>query len=88
MHTHLYYKGSVEMSDHLAEMRALMDAQGYTGAWSVECYMGVNEYANVEAQLANVWRVLDPTSYNGRWKVAPPAVVAGNTADKLNGREG
>ena len=44
MPTHLYYKCAVEMSDHLAEMRALMDAQGYTGAWSVECHMGVNEY--------------------------------------------
>jgi sugar phosphate isomerase/epimerase len=39
------------------KMRLLLDA-GYTGYWGVEHHTGVNEYAEVECQLAEVRRTL------------------------------
>lgn len=46
-------------------------------------HKSVNEYNNVAFQLAQIKRVVAPLNYDGKWKVAPPAVVEGNTEDKL-----
>ena len=56
---------------------------GYSGCWSVESHKSVNEYNNVAFQLAQIKRVVAPLEYEGEWKVAPPAVVEGNSEDHL-----
>ena len=79
MHMHINYEHCVDADDVIPP---LMQA-GYTGCWSVESHKSVNEYNNVAFQLAQVKRVVAPLQYDGKWKVAPPAVVEGNTEDSM-----
>ncbi|MEG2087462.1 MAG: TIM barrel protein [Angelakisella sp.] len=75
MHIHLNYEHCAEADRILPPIKEA----GYSGCWSVESHKSFNEYNNVAFQLAQVKRVISPLVYNGKWKVAPPSVVRGNT---------
>lgn len=79
MHTHIDYEQCFYAGDHI---RALTET-GYKGAWSAECHHTTNQLNAVEVQVTNMRRVLNPMSYDGSWKIAPPSVVAENNIDQF-----
>ena len=65
MHTHINYEHCADADRVLPPLARA----GYTGCWSVESHLGVNEYNNVAFQLAQVRRVLAPMLYSGERKI-------------------